>query len=322
MSTLAITGASGFIGRALLAGSAADSFPEIRVLAHDRPVPHEAGRRVLSMRGDLRDPAASRALVVPGATVVNLAFVPGAAAASDNLTAICNLLCACRAARVRRFIHCSTAAVAGAAPEDVVDEQTPCRPRTAYEQIKYRIEQEVLDVAAGRFQAVILRPSAVFGPGGRNLVTLAARLLRRGELVNAAHAAVHGTRRMHLVSVHNVVAALGFLACPDRDAGHPAYIVSDDHDPLNNYRDVEAALRRYFNLGPGRRLPELGPALLSALLGLRGRSDVNPRRIYSDGRLAASGFVKPWTLDRALAEFASGFLAEAGLRPAGCRAHS
>jgi nucleoside-diphosphate-sugar epimerase len=113
MSTLAITGASGFIGRALLAGSAADSFPEIRVLAHDRPVPHEAGRRVLSMRGDLRDPAASRALVVPGATVVNLAFVSDPAAGSDNLTAIRNLLATCREARIRRFIHCGTSFVAG-----------------------------------------------------------------------------------------------------------------------------------------------------------------------------------------------------------------
>jgi nucleoside-diphosphate-sugar epimerase len=305
MTALVVTGASGFMGRALLAGLAAGPCPELRVLVHERQVPQAApGIRLTASAGDLLDPATLRKLVTPGATVINLAWLATATPEEDNLAAARNLAAACRDARIARLVHCSTAVVAGDVTDDVVTEDTPCRPATDYERAKYRIEREMREAAAGMHELAILRPTVVFGPGGRNLMSQARRIARGGTLANLAYSALQGRRRMNLVSVHNVAAALAFLAGAGRAVDGQAYIVSDDADPANNYRDVARILAR--ELGRGR-VPggfELPRAFLTASLKARGRSNLNPRRVYHDGKLRAAGYVRPWTFESALIEFA------------------
>jgi hypothetical protein len=41
-----------------------------------------------------------------------------------------------------------------------------------YEKNKLKIEQVFLDISLGKFEMTILRPTAVFGDGGKNLVKL------------------------------------------------------------------------------------------------------------------------------------------------------
>jgi nucleoside-diphosphate-sugar epimerase len=313
MMPLVITGASGFLGRALLASLASGPYPEVRVLVHERMPPAPAGSRVTAVHGNLREPDTLRALLAPGATVINLAYLATARPEEDNLAAARNLLAACRAAGARRLVHCSTAVVAGGAGDDVITEETPCRPSTPYEKAKYRVEQALLEGSSGRFACAILRPTAAFGPGGRNLLTQVRRIARASTAANLLYAALQGTRRMNLVSAHNVAAALGFLATTERQVDGQAYIVSDDGDPLNNYRDVARILGR--ELGRGRVAGDLAfpEWLLSAALRARGRSSANPRRVYSDEKLRAAGLVKPWAFETALVEFARWARTQPGL---------
>jgi nucleoside-diphosphate-sugar epimerase len=303
MSALVITGASGFLGQALMAGLRSGRFTEIRVLTHRRSAVR-SGHRVIAVSGDLLQKDALRALCVPGATVVHLAYLATSNPERDNLAAAQNLLAACREAGVRRLVHCSTAVVVGDMPDDVITEKTACRPVMDYERAKYRVEQEMIVGAAGHFEIAILRPTVVFGPGGRNLMSQVRRIACGSVLANVLYAALQGDRRMNLVSVHNVVAALDFLAATERGVDQQSYIVSDDAHPSNNYRDVARILGR--ELGRGRVVSDyaLPPAFLRASLKARGRSNLNPRRVYADDKLRAAGFVKPWDFEAALAEFA------------------
>jgi nucleoside-diphosphate-sugar epimerase len=305
VNALVITGPGGFIGRGLMAALPAGDFDEVRILVHRQHPPEvPAAIRVKTVTGDLLEPGSLRELVAPGATVVHLA---SPLQAEENIAAARNLLAACREAGVARLVHCSTAVVVGNVPDDVITEETTCHPFTEYERAKYRIEQEARAAAAGRHEIAILRPTSVFGPGGRNLLSLARRVSSGSETVNRAYSILHGRRRMNLVSVHNVAAALSFLATTQQAIDQQTYIASDDEAPANNFQDIEQILRREF--GRERSVPawSMPAVLLSAALRARGRSNTNPERIYSDAKLRALGFVKPWVFDQAVIDFARWF---------------
>jgi nucleoside-diphosphate-sugar epimerase len=302
--TLAVTGASGFIGKGLLQRPELANFEKVRLLVHDRAPPiSQLGSKVTIVRGDLLRQDTIGALLTPDATVIHLAYLPGQNQA-ENLVVTRNLAHACARAGIKRFVHCSTTDVYGDIPDEVVTEQTPCRPRTSYERTKYAIEMELTAIAENHFELVVLRPAAVFGPGGRNLLALARRLASRSTAANFFALSLHHTRRMNLAGVGNVAAALLFLAsvrthgCPD------LYILSDDEDQLNNYAAVERAMREYLGI-PACQIPALSALrwLLPLALRLKGRSNTNPRRVYAWDRLRAAGFVKPCSLRDELAAF-------------------
>ena len=72
---------------------------------------------------------------------------------------------ACAKARILRLVHVSTAVVVGDSASSVIDEKTPCDPATAYELAKFQVERLLMEKARDAFELVILRPTAVFGPG-------------------------------------------------------------------------------------------------------------------------------------------------------------
>jgi nucleoside-diphosphate-sugar epimerase len=307
VSALVLTGASSFLGRALLAALPAGLFSELRLLIHHQlPEQLPAGSRVMSIAADLLKPDTLRELVAPGSTVIHLAYLAPPHRDEENVSAAHNLIAACRDARIRRLVHCSTAVVAGNVPDDVITEETACHPRTEYERVKYRIEQEMRDAAAGRYEITILRPTLVFGPGGRNLAALAERIWSGNSVINFAYSALQSRRRMNLVSVRNVVAALRFLAAAERRVDRQTYIISDDHEPSNNFHDVERILGHEFGRERGWRAA-MPPIVLAAALKAKGRSNSNPGRIYSDDKLKGAGFAKPWPFGAALAEYARWF---------------
>jgi nucleoside-diphosphate-sugar epimerase len=307
---IALTGASGFLGRHLVSqlgedpGLAGDF--TLRTLSR-RPPAEGGGRQVEQLTGDLLDPAACHRLVRAGSVVVNLAY-HAAGTRSDNLRMAENLAAACRQAGARRLLHCSTAVVAGRAAGDVVTEETACQPVSAYERTKLEIEGLLVDALDGCCPVTVLRPTAVFGTGGRNLVRFADELTRKGRLHAWIKAALLGDRRLHLVCVETVVAAVGFLLRRPPQVASELFIVSDDEAPENNYRDITALLADALELDrpPTLALPG-SSALLALLLRLAGRSDANPRRIYSCRKLLAAGFEKPLTLATGVRRFASAY---------------
>lgn len=307
MSTVAVTGATGFIGKHLLEQLSRQPERALRALAHrtvETQLPHR--ERLKWVRGDLADTASLSALLEPGCNLIHLAF-PERWSRKDHLGATARLATTAAEIGVRRVLHCSTATVAGRAPERRVTEETLPRPTTEYELTKLEIENAWREHCGDRVELVILRPTVVFGPGGRNLLKLVEALTTGSRLVNYLRSSLFGRRRMNLVPVQNVVAAFEFLLDLSRPLNGEVFIVSDDEDPLNNFRDVERrlmdALAIHDYSAPPLPVPRL---VLSGALALAGRSNTDPDRIYDGQKLARAGFTrKPYSLDRGLHEFAT-----------------
>jgi nucleoside-diphosphate-sugar epimerase len=303
--TLAVVGATGYIGRHLLASLAETSAIRIKTLTR---MPHRDARwpaRVEAVQGDLNDTGSLRSLLEPDCTVINLVYL-WESGEQANLKAIGNLLDGCVAARIGRLIHCSTAAVSGRVEDDRITEATPCRPITAYGITKLKVEQMILAAAEGRFDAAILRPTAVFGPGAEPLKKLVDDLQRGNRWRNYLKSCLFGRRRMNLVHIDNVVAALHYLIRHEESLKGEIFIVSDDASPNNNFVDVERYLLRALGLPdyPLPRLP-LPLGLLSLLLRTLGRNNINPRCNYSQNKLEAFGFESPVDFETGLADYAA-----------------
>jgi nucleoside-diphosphate-sugar epimerase len=305
MITIAITGASGYIGKHLVAELARQGGCRIKVLSRSRRQEIDAvesGCNIEVMEGDLRAPETLRGFFEPGCTVVNLVYLRNAGQA-ENIAVIDNLLAACRSAKIGRLIHCSTADVAGRTRDNPVTESTPCHPVTEYGITKLKVEKVVLD-AAGSLEAAILRPTAVFGRGGENLNKLAGNLVAGRRVRNYLKSCLFGKRRMNLVHIANVVAAILFLIHHAADIGGEVFIASDDDNPTNNYADVERFLMREFNI-PYYSMPRflVPPGVLSFLLRLLGRNNINPRSVYAPGKLIGYGYTRPVSFENGLAEY-------------------
>jgi nucleoside-diphosphate-sugar epimerase len=317
MPTVSITGATGFIGGHLLHSLLQRSEFTVRALVHQQPeasLPRSP--RLEWMRGDLARVETLAALLASGGDLVNLAY-PSSWPRDRHLAATENLAQAAVDAGVRRIVHCSTAVVAGRTLERRVTETTVPEPASEYEVTKLAIERIWLERCGDRVETVILRPTAVFGLGGKNLLKLAQSLTSGSGLSNYLRSSLFRRRRMNLVHVGNVVAAIEFLIDRAAPQAGEIYIVSDDEDPANNFRDVELSLLRAW----GRRdylVPPLPvpPFILSALLRAAGRASTDPGRVYDDAKLRRAGLRKPCGLEQGLREFAVWYAATAATRGA------
>lgn len=293
-----ITGASGFLGRHLLA-ALLERDETVRVLTHRiRP---GAFNGVTEVHGDLLDEGSLETLVDEGDTVVHLAYLR----AEDhvNVTAARNLARTCARRRVRRMVHLSTAMVVGAAEADTVTEETPCQPIAEYERMKLRIESLILQQLERRCDTVVLRPTAIFGPGGTNLLKMTDELVKDGRLVNYLRACLYGNRRLNLVCVQNVVQAIIHLSSLPIESG-TVFLVSDDDAAENNYRSVADLICSEI---PCKRsaLPNVAflSGLLPLLLQIKGRSSTNPNRVFSSGKLIATGFTRRLSFEAGVRQF-------------------
>jgi nucleoside-diphosphate-sugar epimerase len=200
MSVIAITGASGYIGKHLVAELMNDGDYEVRVLSRSKRqdlIERRFDTRMKIIEGDLNDPASLRSLLKPGCTVINLAYLWDAGEAV-NVGAIKHLLDACSVVRVSRLIHCSTAIVTGRAQDNQITEETSCRPTTEYGITKFKVEQAVVEELRGQFDTVILRPTAVFGINSKSLKKLASDLFHGSRWRNYIKSCLYGNRRMNL----------------------------------------------------------------------------------------------------------------------------
>lgn len=305
LKVISIIGASGFVGSHLLEFLSGRQDTQIRVLVHRRSISYENFPNLIFIEGDLLSLDTLEDLVKPDCTVINLAYLTSNSI-HDNLKAMRNLSNICAKNHVKRLIHCSTAVVAGRVNQDVIYENTICHPNSDYEVAKLRIEHALMDSALNRFEISVLRPTAVFGPGGKNLLKLAHELLNSSPLRRYLKSCLFNRRSMNLVCIQNVVAALVFLLDTDQKVDREIFIVSDDDSLINNYQDVEDILMKNIEtksyIFPRISIPSI---LLNVLLFLNGNSITNPRVKFSDGKLSSLGFKKPIPLEIGLASFAN-----------------
>ena len=300
MKDVVVVGASGFIGRHLVASILCQREIKLRVLVH-RGNPDGLFNKdnIAVIKGDLLCPETLDKLCVENATVINLAYLRDRPR-QDNLTAINNLLEACVKAKISHFIHCSTVSVFGRVSSDIVTENTKCNPVNEYEITKMQIEDAVFERADSAFDAVILRPTAIFGPGGRNLLKLANDLRSGNKIDNYLKACLCNMRKMNLVSVHNVVAAIKLLMQTDKKINREVFIVSDDEFQSNNYYYVERYLMKSLGLA-GYPFPLIPVPYF--MLKLAGKSNFNSRRVYSCQKLVNLGLKKTVLFENGLADF-------------------
>lgn len=306
MHTVAITGASGYIGRHLVAQLNQLTDVRVKVLARKRPRPEgdiNFGKGVEVVEGDLHVPSSLSGFLEPGCTVVHLAYLQGGGQ-TENLRATATLVEACQVAKIHRLIHCSTAAVVGRVNDDTVSEATPCHPVSEYGITKLKIEEAVLEASKNSFDSVILRPTSVFGAEGGSLRKLVGDLIASKNIRNYLKSCLFGERRMNLVHVDNVVAAIIFTIHQEKSFGGDRFIVSEDDNAKNNFADVELFLMRQLKVADYRVPPISFPlSWLSFLLKLLGRNNINPRCNYSPAKLLALGFERPVKFEAGLKHY-------------------
>ncbi len=225
-----ITGASGFIGGQLTKRLVRNGHPVRCLVRASSSTSSLEGLDVQLAHGDLTD-AASLTKAVEGCRYI---FHCGALVSDwatveeithTNVVGTRNLLAACRAAAsVERFIHFSTTDVYGHPVGPAIEESfTSKRFSNWYAQSKLDAEVEVRRAEDEQtFNAVILRPATVYGPGSIEVVGEIARAIRARNMLLIDR----GRARAGLCYVDNLI-DLAVLALDHPDAAGQTFNVSD-----------------------------------------------------------------------------------------------
>lgn len=241
-----VTGASGFLGRAVCAELLAR---EHRVVAFvRRPGSHPPGTEPAA--GDLSDSAALERSLRDSEPEVVIHLAAEIATQRDagkidevNVSGTRRLLDACRATGSPRFVFVSTV-VTGDAGGQVLDEDSPLPVQTPYGRSKQVGEQLVRD---SPLPHAVIRPSHVYGPGGWYAEEVVGRLRQPGRFAVIGS----GANLWDVVRVEDVASAC--VSAAERAPGAALYHVVDD-EPISYY-DFVALTASALGVGPPRRIP-------------------------------------------------------------------
>jgi uncharacterized protein YbjT (DUF2867 family) len=204
--TIAVTGATGFVGQALLDRAAEGGF-EIRALARQ---PQAARPGVEWVAGDLADREALAALVRRVRAVIHIAGVVNAPDAAGfeagNVTGTLNLVECAVAAKVPRFVHVSS--LSAREPQ-----------LSAYGASKRKAEKVVM---ASPLDWTIVRPPAVYGPRDREMLDL-FRFAKSGVVPLPPRG------RMAAIHVDDLARLLLALLPGGEDVSHQMFEADDGH---------------------------------------------------------------------------------------------
>jgi nucleoside-diphosphate-sugar epimerase len=298
-----ITGATGFVGKHLINGLSNSTCTPIKALTRKKQGRFNDSDIVHYVDGDISDKASLSSFIEPNSTVINLAYA-NAASSKDAIDAVKLMAELCAEKGIKRFVHCSSISVYGRV-NGVITESTACTPPDGYGQIKLATEQALIEHARGKFELIILRPSEVFGSGGKTLMALMRSLSERNSLVNYARSTLFGKRRMHLVPVEMLVEAIQFFCADERQYDAEVFNVSADEHALNQFDKLEQLLRQEMVL-PNYVLPifPMPSVVFKSALLLAGRPTIDHQVIYSSEKLRKHGFISNCDFAQALSKLA------------------
>jgi nucleoside-diphosphate-sugar epimerase len=298
---IALTGATGFIGRALLTELPQRGYRVRVLLRRPSEVSPEASSVVI---GDIARPQNMTAALRDVDAVIHSAGLAHAMSGQPeddyraiNTEATIALGRAAQRAGVKRFVFLSSIrAQTGPAAETVLTEDQTPAPTDAYGRSKLEAEQGLATLA---IDWVALRPVLVYGPGVKG--NMAALL----DLARSPYPLPLGAlkARRSLLSLDNLVEAVDLLLKRDGPIRRP-FIVADA-EPLDPAEMIRA-LRR----GLGRRagLIPVPPALLHAAARLAGREEAFQRLanplVASAEALRRCGWQPPLSTPDGLAQLA------------------
>lgn len=255
--TILVTGASGFVGRALC---------------------NTFARCGLNIRAAVRDDSSGRELPCPAVCVGNIDANAEWSKALANVDAVVHLaarahvmrdgapdpLAAYKAvnvdgstrlgeaalrAGVKRFVFMSSIKVNGEATSDrPFTESDEPRPLDAYGMTKLEAERRLASLCANTPMALtVLRPPLVYGPGAKGNLLALMRAVDRGLPLPLG--AIHNRRS--LIGIDNLVEAVR-LCLLSRHSGTATYLISDD-EPVSSadlVRSIAAAMGKRARLWP------------------------------------------------------------------------
>jgi nucleoside-diphosphate-sugar epimerase len=255
-----VTGASGFIGRALCARLLEQGHDVAALVRREGSQPPQTR----PLMGDLEDGNRLAELLAAASPdcVVHLAAEIASQRSVHKLREVnvhgtARLLAACsasaggQASPGPRIVFASTV-VTGDAHGALLSEEHPLPVQTPYGRSKQEGERLVLE---SDLAASIVRPSHVYGPGGWYAGELIAQLRRPGRFAVIGS----GANLWDVVHVDDVAAALALAA--ERAAPGSIYHVVDD-EPISFY-DFMALTAEQLGLGAPRRIPERLARLLA-----------------------------------------------------------
>jgi UDP-glucose 4-epimerase len=295
---LALTGATGFIGRHLL-GELPKRGHRLRVLLR-RPAPVPAGA-TSAVIGDLARPQNMSAAFEGVDAVIHsagLAHAMSGVPEDDfrvlNTEATIGLARAARRAGARRFVFLSSIrAQCGATADSVQTDTMEPHPTDAYGRSKLAAERGLaeLDLDWAALRAVL-----VYGPGVKGNMALLMRLAHSPFPLPLGRLAA----RRSLLALDNLTAAIeAVLAAPG--TLRRAYIAADPQ--ALTIADMVAAMRQ--GLGRRRNVFPLPPALLELALRAAGRDDIYQRLsgslVADPAALMSLGWAPPLTTPAGLA---------------------
>jgi nucleoside-diphosphate-sugar epimerase len=289
MSCVLVTGASGFIGSAVVAALARDGYT-VRAAVRRPDVAFPDGVDVVQ-HGDLTQPVDWRPLLDGVAQVVHLAGIAHTGGRADTATydrvnrlATEELATAAAAAGVSRFVFISSIrAQTGPAADHALTERDPPAPVDAYGRSKLAAEGAVRALGV---PFTILRPVLLYGPGVKgNFASLVRAAASPWPLPVKDFA-----NRRSMLGIDNFISALSFVLTSPATASE-TYVVADPGMPPR-LSDVFATMRqrrRRFNF-----ILPMPPDYLELPLRLIGRGamwDRIGRNLRVDaGKLIAAGW--------------------------------
>ena len=308
-----VTGANGFVGRAVCAQALARGMTGRGAVRSPCVLPAGAECQVLeglAEQSDWRAALAGIAVVVHAAARVHVmadtATDPLAEFRRVNVQGTLNLARQAAAAGVRRFVFISSIKVNGEStqpghPFTADDAPAPLDP---YGISKGEAEQGLRELSAQTgMEVVIIRPPLVYGPGVKANFAAMMRWLQRG--VPLPLGAIHNQRS--LVALDNLVDLI--VTCMTHPAAaNQTFLVSDGEDVSTTelLRRMGQAMNRPARLIP---VPTSGLKLAATMVG---KQDVAQRlcgslQVDIEKTRQLLGWRPPLTLDQGLKKAAEGF---------------
>lgn len=297
-----VTGASGFVGRALCDRLRAGHYRVVPAVRRDTGVPGAVAIGDISAMTDWGVALAGCDAVVH---LAGCAPVPGREGTDRpesyreiNTEAALNLARQAAAAGVRRFVYLSTIKVNGEGRNAPYRETDDPAPENAYALSKWEAERGLREIGeTTRMEIVILRPPLVYGPGVKANFRQLMDAVRKGRWLPLG--AIENCRS--LLYVGNLVDAIRVCVEHPQAAGR-TFLLDDGH-PVSTPELVRRLARAMGRPVRMIAVPVVLLRLVGALLGKRASVARLTGSLFVEGSLIRSllGWQPPYSMDDGLA---------------------